>query len=686
MALTDWVDAAAPPTVADRFRDTLIARARKRKVIQKPSGAWVVVGNPKLGDSYPTYTILEGGERYHCTCQDHQGGEFRRVCSHILAVMLAKEEDGLDPFDSSGREDGSGEVEEVGVGEGAPDPSIPQQAAGTDVVGTDLTGHPDAQAPTHPLIPATTRSEDWGIPPLPEWVEELREHQVEAIIDCVEAFERGARLVFLDAPTGSGKTLIAECVRRLVNPTRPSIYTCSTKTLQDQFLADYPYAKVIKGRRNYPTELAQFRFPEVTADDCTDSGADDCNWCEMKADCPYQVAKARALAAPLAVLNTSYGLAAWNGPETFQDRELVVVDECDLLEGSVMGYAEVRVSRRRVERMGLGYPERKTVRESWVKWVEQAEPKVKEARDSHPPQSDDVRVNRERRSLERLVDRLATLRDELADEDVKWIYQDDDGAVVFRPVTVDQIAPEVLWQHGQRFLCMSASIISPQEMAESLGFEDQWELVQVPSTFPVENRQVHLLGVGAMVAKKYDETLPKMQRAITRIVQAHPDERVLVHTVSYKLARAISEHLFAHTDRPVVTYTDGGQREARLQQYRDTEGAVMVAPSMDRGVDLPGDACRVQIIAKVPYPFLGDEQVKARLYGTRGGELWYAVQTARTIVQMTGRAVRSKSDWATTYILDSSFKRFWRQWKRLFPSWWQQAYKTDGEARRRIGL
>jgi Rad3-related DNA helicase len=93
---------------------------------------------------------------------------------------------------------------------------------------------------------------------------------------------------------------------------------------------------------------------------------------------------------------------------------------------------------------------------------------------------------------------------------------------------------------------------------------------------------------------------------------------------------------------------------------------------LDRGVDLPDEQCRVVIIAKVPYPYLGDRQVNARLH-SKGGQVWYNVQTVRSIVQMTGRGVRHEDDWCVSYIIDSQFNNLWSRGRGLFPLWWKEA-------------
>jgi len=83
------------------------------------------------------------------------------------------------------------------------------------------------------------------------------------------------------------------------------------------------------------------------------------------------------------------------------------------------------------------------------------------------------------------------------------------------------------------------------------------------------------------------------------------------------------------------------------------------------------------IVTKVPYPYLGDKQVKARTYGTHDGNMWYAVQTIRAIAQMTGRGMRAVDDWCVSYILDSSFMDLYGPNRRLFPEWWSDAIVWD---------
>src|SRR5215472_15395998 len=136
------------------------------------------------------------------------------------------------------------------------------------------------------IAAAQARAVDFENPKLlglPSWVREFRPWQIQAVQEIMAGFEHG-NVVVLDAPTGSGKTLIAEVVRRLLN--ERAIYTCHTKALQEQILHDYPYAKVLKGRQNY---VVGDEGVDITAADCRKPSP--CPYCPSLSVCPYERAK-----------------------------------------------------------------------------------------------------------------------------------------------------------------------------------------------------------------------------------------------------------------------------------------------------------------------------------------------------------------------------------------------------------
>lgn len=508
----------------------------------------------------------------------------------------------------------------------------------------------------------------------PGWFREFRPHQRDAIERIKAAFDSGVKVVILDAPTGSGKTLIAEAVRQEMEYEK-SLYVCSTKSLQDQFAHDFDYAKVLKGRNNYETYV-----DGAMGDDCT-WDTQSCMWCPSKSMCPYEVAKREAIISPLAVVNTSYMLHECNGPGRFSKRDLVIADEADVLEGELLRYVGLDIGKDRARRLGLGDPDVLTAgakgsHDSWVEWCDDAIEKI--ARQIPPfDESMSLREIRARKALVNLYAKVVKVRAGV--NAGGWIYAGKDGYISWKPIRVDGVGAEALWPHGDRFLLMSATIISPDEVVESLGVaRGTWEFVGVGSSFSAANRPVKVIPVANMARKPGDDTTPELERqkmaeGIRCVLARHPGERVLVHAVSYDLCADLRRSLKGLGVSDLYTYTNAGERQTTLNAWLRSPSGVLLAPSLDRGIDLADDKCRVVVVAKMPFPFLGDRQISARLY-SHGGQMWYNVQTVRTIVQMTGRATRHADDRSTSYLLDSQFVHsVWSKGRGLFPSWWTDA-------------
>ncbi len=589
-----------------------------------------------------------------------------------------------------------------------------------------------------------------GVPlQLPEFVQEMRPHQGLAISEIVAKF-RDRNVVILDAPTGAGKTIIGEAVRQVLaaEPHRLGrcLYVCTTKSLQDQFLHDFPYASLIKGRRNYPTldnpDLFEVRGNRhLDASDCDKSsvfvhdlplcaGCDlgpadyiletinvehegerkvrHCHHCHPWQACPYEMAKNAAIRGPLAVANTAYFLTEANYVGRFGREEedadptfkFIIIDEADTLEQVIMGFVEVSLRKRYLKEYRLGLPEFKTKPSSWLEWTENAERVLaklaQEASDEALRYKDanDPVPRSIRNRIEQYERHLATVqyaRRSLLFEPENWILdprQYDDGHLVLKPVTVGTHARSLLWHHGYKFLLMSATTISPHQVADDLGLtSEEWDYVSVDSNFPPERRPITVRPVANMTHKTKDTEWPKMVRAVSDVLDLHPQDRVLVHTVSYAWTQYLEKALRSTAHGPrILTYSDSREREAVLESYKNRPNAVLLAPSFDRGIDLPDDLCRAIIITKVPFPNLGDEQVKKRFFGTgQSGKNWYYTQTIRSIVQMTGRGMRHKSDYVASYILDSQFSSNLYATpvsRNRLPKWWVSALKWDTPRRR----
>ena len=201
-----------------------------------------------------------------------------------------------------------------------------------------------------------------------------------------------------------------------------------------------------------------------------------------------------------------------------------------------------------------------------------------------------------------------------------------------------------------------------------------WAGISVPSTFDPSRRPIYVHPIAEMTRKNEAHARPLICQAVQKVVTKHPDDKILIHTVSYALNKFIEDQLRQSDELfRLVTYNTASEKQRAIDRYLATERAVFLAPSLDRGIDLPGDDCRVIVVCKVPFPSLGDKQVSARMH-SKGGQSWYAVKTIRSLVQMTGRGMRSADDYCESYILDKMFlESIWRRHKNLLPKWWADA-------------
>jgi Rad3-related DNA helicase len=246
-----------------------------------------------------------------------------------------------------------------------------------------------------------------------------------------------ARVVLVQAPTGSGKSLIARAAGAVLG--MQATYCSTTKQLQAQFCRDFQDGVELRGRANYPTSNGS--FPLVTCDDCDWREGRGCSWCESREGCPYRVQKQKAIEAPFAVLNTAYFLAEANTAGGFSDEErLLVIDEADALEAQLLETVCVRLSDQHRKRLRLPSP-RLTDRpeeENWTSWAAEAALAVRLEAKQLEREADGLRgaggerytrVQRRARSWRALATNLGRLARDLAEDARSWVRVEAGGAV-----------------------------------------------------------------------------------------------------------------------------------------------------------------------------------------------------------------------------------------------------------------
>jgi len=545
----------------------------------------------------------------------------------------------------------------------------------------------------------------------PEWMTP-RPQQKAILKKIADGIDQGYTHILLDAGTGIGKSAIAVTLAR---------YFCSayivtiTKQLQDQYHEDFKY-QVLKGRSNFDC-IEGMDFNDATCDDGLCQTADLlCDhgisrkgeflcfydsygepWYYKGNDpCHYWFQKGRSVQSPITLMNYASFFPEMNFMDHFGERVLAVFDEVHNMESQVMNQISHTLSNKSLHKDFVDYIDQIT-EEGELRGIPQI---------SDDAFIDDIEFwseyllnyianyklllqikdipQKKRKSTLRTVNRLDMIRDELQNYPTEWVIEvhREEQKVIFKPIEVSRFVPKYLLDHTDYSLLMSATILDKDHFCEWHGIDPHETLyINVKSPFKVQNRPIYLKTAGRMSHKYIEETKPRSIAVLKTILQKYEKEKGLIHTHSHKLATYISEKI---NDPRIIIYSPNGtsnypKREQVIKQFeKSSKPLVLVAPSVDEGVDFPDDLCRFQVIYKIPFPYLGDKQIKARM--KRDG-YWYAYKTVASLVQAYGRGMRNEKDYCDSYILDDDIYSVmadrWRKCVHFLPEYFKEAVVSN---------
>jgi Rad3-related DNA helicase len=250
---------------------------------------------------------------------------------------------------------------------------------------------------------------------------------------------------------------------------------------------------------------------------------------------------------------------------------------------------------------------------------------------------------------------------------------DEVTRVELKPLDVAPYCKDV-FSLCSKTLMMSATILDHKAFCQNVGLDiDKVKFIAVDSDFPVVNRPISPLNVAWLNAKTIalEDTQRNIAKAIDKIMTMHKDDKGIIHTTSYSQLRFIQANLSEENKSRLIETDPEIQREDIIQEHFNSgKPTVLISPSLYLGLDLKDDLSRFQIITKVPYPDMNDRWISAKM---KANEEWYRWQTALRLVQAYGRSIRSKDDWAKTYVLDSMFNTFVNKNRHMLPQWFLSA-------------
>lgn len=547
--------------------------------------------------------------------------------------------------------------------------------------------------------------------------------QQSTIDAIIEAFvDEGKKYVLLGSPTGSGKTIIAAAVQKLLGQAGigggDSLVLTHTIALQRQYIETLTDAHLLIGRRNFACDLsenhpARFGFPKLTAADapCATDGQCD-EGLNTDSGCGYYRQRGIAAKAPMVV--TNYAMAPLilqsqdrHGYNPYR-RGLLVADECHLSERAFIESAGAVCTTRVFFDLNIMLPgvfTKTTVAEGrgtrqyettavWVMWAREHSGTVSSeisklngqlkslaGGETQGSESEARNIVARLHHLNAALNVMMILRRSVEEQWQAIAVQRTDRQITVQPLWGWDDAPRLIWRHFQRVLLMSATPGDPDIERRKLGIPaEEMKYIERPSIFPISNRPVFYWPVTKLNFGSPDAAWEKIARAIIEIARQFPTRKGLVHSGSAanasKLVRILTD--LTNSSR-YFTHEEGGHtREEALREFIESpDPRVLVTASFTTGLDLPY-LIGWQVIAKVPFGSLADELTARRRgfvagNGEKFGQKVYQAEAMNTVVQAAGRIVRTPDDSGPTFILDGNYAMLHAQ--AYAPKFYREAYQ-----------
>ena len=543
---------------------------------------------------------------------------------------------------------------------------------------------------------------------------------IEAI--CNHYLEDQEGTIILDAPTGSGKSLIAMWSAHILKELGNRGYlVTSDLMLQDQYEEDFHKFKLnwpsVRGVDNYECNVNGLTF---SLGDCKMKGInyEQAENLTCWNTCGYLQARKRAKELPVALFNYSYYLIQRNYVEDkmidqgkeipFPKRDFVFFDEAHKVDSIVQGHFSPRIDRTttKIFREVNRFVQKHGIDAAWVTENRIASIVDRLMReDDHQELMKHIGEFRGIAVVYRKV-RAAALKQSKSrfkQTDVPKEWQTffgrmdrlkdiwckfDDYHDIIKELGTDAIVIKRSETETQ-FLCLEEALMIEKFLQNKSGFKvfmsatlgdirsyakhtkmGNAKVIRMDNKFSYKKSPVVFINRHKLSFREREQNLPKVVEVLDKILDKHKGQSGIIHAGSYDFANYIndnSKHKFSF-----ITYEVAKERQDAIRNFNKEDGKILVGPSLLEGLDLKDDKSRFQIFFKVPYPSLNDPLVKAKMNAFAD---WYDWKTGISIQQGAGRSIRSKDDWAITYILDACFRSLINK-KGFFPPSFEERIKT----------
>ena len=557
----------------------------------------------------------------------------------------------------------------------------------------------------------------------------IRPNQKKVLNEVDQALKSGFKFIFLEAPTGFGKSAVAITLSRFLG----SSHLCtSTKDLQNQYSRDFPYLYEVKGRNNfscivkedmginesceygpclkdedydclYKTRLSDY---EVKSEGTIYENIDINKYALKKyhdkakqhsqlvridwKPCIYYHQKWISMKSSHTIYNYKYFLSDLFFSSGINKRKLLILDEAHTLESEISSFKNFILNKDNINRFfpKLNLPENKPFDiETHIDFCTNLKKQFSDFIDSAERLIENSKTKRDINITDRnLIDAIAYEKNlSLFLEDLQYnkdnwlvtniIKSDRDNKITkikIEPLDVSNYFKDI-FDKGIISLLMSATILSKDNLCNSIGLKnDKVKFIKVEeSEFSIKHRPIYLMNVAWLNARTMNQSLPQISKVIDNLLSVHKNDKGIIHTTSYSQLQFIKNNISKeNSSRLIESNPKIDRNEMILKHFQSIKPTVLISPSMFLGVDLKDDLSRFQIIVKVPYPDLTDKRISVL---KQRNPKWYEWNTILRLVQAYGRSVRNSEDYANTYILDSNISYILKNGKDMIPKWFSEA-------------
>lgn len=423
-------------------------------------------------------------------------------------------------------------------------------------------------------------------------------------------------------------------------------------------------------------------------------GSDECPGaakCSFGETCFTERARERSKNANVIVVNfTLYGLDLEQDREFLPDHDVVVFDEVHELEDVISETASVSLTGRMIAtaaetaRVALARQKLPNALAKTGKELDEVLQRYAGQRLPQPlPPDVEGTIGNAAQQCELISDELRATINETPEllraistitrmnESLDKVLTGGSNMVVFvtdvrgaarltaAPKRVDRVLGQ-LWDDTTAILT-SATIPPGLPRRLGLAFDDD-DIVRVASPFDYEKQSLLYLADDLPVPNDPQRSA-KLQSRIRELISLSGGSALVLFT-SWSVLRDTADALDGKLGKGVNLYRqDDMPKKALLDAFRQDHASCLFATrGFFQGVDVPGDALRLVILDKVPFPAMNDPLLDARR-DEAGSSAFMTVDVpiaAASLAQAAGRLIRTATDHGVVAILDPrlSTKRY----------------------------